>query len=80
MSSQLPDWASQAWARVCSDQARMDFLEALYFKEGRDDPAHPLHSLYTGLYMNYLGNVRCDGDAVLRGDVLADLCPSSVAV
>ena len=80
MSNPIPDWASQAWERVCSDQARVDFLETLYFKEGRDDPAHPMHSLYTGLYVNYLENVRCGGDAVLRGDVLDNLsaCPATV--
>ena len=54
MSSQLPNWASQAWERVCSDQARVDFLESLYVQDGRDVPTHPLHCLYTGLHQQYL--------------------------
>ena len=30
-------------------QARQDALDAAYLTDGRDNPAHPLHSLYTGL-------------------------------
>jgi hypothetical protein len=30
-------------------QARQDHLEALYEADGRHDPAHPMHSIYTGL-------------------------------
>lgn len=30
-------------------QARQNHLEALYFEDRRDDPEHPMHSLYTGL-------------------------------
>ena len=80
MSNLIPEWASQAWERVCGDQSRMEFLETLYFKDGRNDPSHPMHSLYTGLYMDYLSNVRCDGDAVLRGDVLDNLSTCSKAM
>ena len=30
-------------------QARQDRLEQLYLADGRHDPAHPMHGLYTGL-------------------------------
>ena len=30
-------------------QAAQDRLEALYEADGRHDPAHPMHGLYTGL-------------------------------
>ncbi len=30
-------------------QAVQDRLEALYEADGRHDPAHPMHALYTGL-------------------------------
>lgn len=32
-----------------SQQARQDALEAAYEADGRHDPAHPQHGLYTGL-------------------------------
>jgi hypothetical protein len=48
------DWATQAWARVCVDQMRSDFLDKLYVQDGRDKPEHPFHSLYTGLYQGYI--------------------------
>ncbi len=30
-------------------QAAQDRLEALYEADGRDNPDHPMHALYTGL-------------------------------
>jgi hypothetical protein len=48
------DWATEAWARVCVDDARTRFLDKLYVQDGRDQPEHPLHSLYTGLYQQYI--------------------------
>ena len=33
------------------DQARQDKLEELYTLDGRHDPAHPMHCLYTGLWV-----------------------------
>lgn len=30
-------------------QKRYEKLEALYEADGRHDPAHPMHSIYTGL-------------------------------
>lgn len=48
------DWATEAWARVCVDQTRANFLDRLYVQDGRDNPEHPFHSLYTGLYQLYI--------------------------
>ena len=31
-------------------QARQDELDRLYELDGRNDPNHPLHATYTGLY------------------------------
>ena len=39
-------------------QARQDQLEALYEADGRHDPAHPLHSTYTGLVAGQEQEVR----------------------
>ena len=54
MSNKIPEWAREAWTRVQVDQARADFLDRLYVQEGRDVPEHPMHSLYTGLYAEYM--------------------------
>lgn len=32
-----------------TQQARQDLLDRAYDLDGRSDPSHPLHSLYTGL-------------------------------
>jgi len=48
------NWATEAWARVCVDQMRADFLDRLYVQDGRDNPEHPFHQLYTGLYQLYI--------------------------
>jgi len=37
-------------------QARQDELDTLYYKDERDDPAHPFHALYTNLYLSSKGN------------------------
>lgn len=40
----------------CDPQEQNDAqsqLEAWYLADGRDDPAHPMHSLFTGLAMKY---------------------------
>ena len=42
-------------------QAVQDRLEALYEADGRHDPAHPMHALYTGLAQ------AADGPAVPGG-------------
>lgn len=33
-------------------QAVQDRLDALYEADGRQDPKHPMHALYTGLALN----------------------------
>lgn len=45
-----------------AQQARQDHLEALYFEDRRDDPEHPMHSLYTGLAVmeRWRGNCRAE--------------------
>lgn len=70
-----------AWENVVEDQRRADFLDFLYEQDGRGSKDHPLHSLYTGLYVQW----QADGSkaaptAVLSSDVLADLSPCSVSV
>lgn len=37
-------------AAVQSDQNRQDVLEWLYHRDRRQDPGHPAHGTYTGLY------------------------------
>ena len=44
------------------DQNRADFLEFLYYADGRDNPEHPLANTYTGLFQDYCYLV---GEAVL---------------
>lgn len=39
------------------DQARQDYLEWLYERDGRHDPSHPMHSLYTGLAVGRQGEL-----------------------
>lgn len=38
------------------ENKRQERLEALYIKDGRTDPAHPFHALYTGLHQQALNN------------------------
>jgi hypothetical protein len=42
-------------------QARQGHLDALYLADGRDNPDHPMHALYTGLAQ------AADGPAVPGG-------------
>jgi len=35
------------------EQLRQDLLDDLYHRDGRDDPSHPFHSLYTNLFQSY---------------------------
>ena len=48
--------------RVRQDQNRADFLEFLYYADGRDKAEHPLANSYTGLFQDYCYAV---GEAVL---------------
>lgn len=43
----------EAWDRVVADQSRQNALEALYDEDGRNDPTHPDHATYTGLWLKY---------------------------
>lgn len=47
-------------ASVLLDQKRYDELEALYVKDGRDKPDHPMYALYTGLYQAYLAGITVE--------------------
>ena len=33
------------------EEEKQDFLEKLYFASGREDPTHPFHRQYTGLFL-----------------------------
>ncbi len=33
-----------------TEQRRQDYLDALFLLDGRNNPAHPHHATYTGLY------------------------------
>lgn len=35
------------------DELRVISLDCLYLIDGRQDPDHPQHSLYTGLWLKY---------------------------
>jgi hypothetical protein len=39
-------------------QARQEFIETLYEQDGRHDPEHELHGVYTALWGLYVG-LRC---------------------
>lgn len=41
-------------AKAIRDQeSRQDFLEELYRQDGRHDPEHRMHGLYTGLFVKH---------------------------
>ena len=42
------------------EQLRQDRLEAWYKEDGRDDKAHPMHALYTGLADKYMSKEQGD--------------------
>jgi hypothetical protein len=39
---------------IKQDNERQELLELLYHEDGRDNPDHPMHSLYTGLYEQHI--------------------------
>jgi hypothetical protein len=41
-----------------AEQARQDKLEELYTADGRHDPSHPMHQLYTGLWVAYVNSQK----------------------
>lgn len=46
----MPEFGTAEWIKEQDD--RIKYLNRLYVLDGRDDPDHPMHSLYTGLYQN----------------------------
>lgn len=47
LKEQLKNWNTK------DEQKKADFLEHMYKCAGRQDPAHPMHSLYTGLWQDF---------------------------
>ena len=41
------------FTKAAADMARADYLDELFFKDGRNQVSHPLHGTYTGLYQKY---------------------------
>ena len=39
---------------IKQDSERQELLERLYHEDGRDNPDHPMHALYTGLYEQHI--------------------------
>jgi hypothetical protein len=50
----------QAVLEIKRQDARHRFLEKLFFMDGRDNPEHPYHATYTGLYMQYVEKLEKD--------------------
>lgn len=49
------------------DNARQAYLEALYRLDGRDNPDHPQHGTYTGLYAARIAALLQDDREILTG-------------
>ena len=47
VGNSLIDWD------VNEENKRIVFLEHMYRCDGREDPAHPSHATYTGLWQNF---------------------------
>ncbi len=47
LKEQLRNWS------VVEEKKRADFMEHMYNCSGRQDKAHPMHGLYTGLYQDF---------------------------
>jgi hypothetical protein len=47
LKEQLHNWNAQ------EEQKKADFMEHMYQCSGRQDPGHPMHGLYTGLWINF---------------------------
>ena len=41
------------FTKADAEMAKADYLDELFYKDGRDQPSHPLHGTYTGLYQKY---------------------------
>ncbi len=51
MTTPPPSTFSCSADAVDAQQARQDRLDELYHQDGRHEPSHPMHGLYTGLVM-----------------------------
>lgn len=51
----MPEMTPTPADLVREQQLRQERLEARYLLDGRDDPTHPLHGLFTGLAQQYAG-------------------------
>lgn len=49
---------SEAVLAIKIQDARQRFLDKLYVEDKRDQKEHPFHSLYTGLYMQYVDGLE----------------------
>jgi len=49
MTENVVQIRQEAVAEVLRQQARQDKLDWMYFEDGRNEPMHEMHSLYTGL-------------------------------
>ena len=47
LKEQLRNW------NVIAEQKKADFIEHVYTSYGRQDPTHPMHGLYTGLWQEF---------------------------
>lgn len=47
LKEQLHNWS------VAAEQKKADFMEHMYRCSGRQDPAHPMHALYTELWQDF---------------------------
>lgn len=50
LKEQLENWD------VTAEQKKTDFMEHMYNCSGRQDPLHPLHGLYSGLWQDFCIN------------------------
>ena len=41
------------FTKAAADMEWADYLDELFFKDGRDQLSHPQHGTYTGLYQKY---------------------------
>ena len=41
------------FTKAAAEMARVNYLDELFFKDGRDQLSHPMHGTYTGLYQKY---------------------------
>ena len=46
--------------RVWEDQQRADIMEALYYRDGRNNPDHPFAFTYTGLWETFSKDIAAN--------------------